>query len=522
MKRAQISGVGPVTVTVIDSDAIQRSGAISAETLLQRLPAAAGAAGNQTGAYWTSNGYGTTQVKLRGLGINRTLVLLNGRRGVNGGTGANSSVDLNMIPVAVIERIEVLKDGASAIYCADAVAGVVNIITKKGLDGGDSAVRYGQTTRGDGSESAVDLAWGFRTAKGSLMTAINYSESDAVDMASRAPCGLGEVSGQLQCVGSSSTLDGRARLANGQRINFNQVPGGNPSSYEPFSATTHSYNSNASLNAVNPIKRPGLSTFGSISLTEDTQLFSELLYSHRESTQLATPGTLRLYRTISIAANHPTNSTGQALTLERRRLGEAGSRTFFQEANVFRVVAGAKGSLGGSWDWSAALNWGRNTGTDGSTNVANLDRMEQPLDTTRCSNAAGAAIPCGNYLGDGNVMPAVLKYILATTRDTGGNDQYAFSRAWDVSLGVDNLLDKKAPFIKSYTDVNTDTLTYDLLGRRWHARMGYRWEQRQRCGCDARDAQLQHKALSTAAARHPGQAAAQHRICRLSTGKSTP
>lgn len=133
LKQAQISGVGPVTM--IDAETIQRTGAISAETLLQRLPASAGTAGNQTSAYWTGNGYGTTQVNLRGLGINRTLVLLNGRRVVNGGTGANSSVDLNMIPVAMIERIEVLKDGASAIYGADAVAGVVNIITKTGLKG---------------------------------------------------------------------------------------------------------------------------------------------------------------------------------------------------------------------------------------------------------------------------------------------------------------------------------------------------------------------------------------------------
>uniref|UniRef100_UPI0013D73DF0 TonB-dependent receptor plug domain-containing protein n=1 Tax=Enterobacter cloacae TaxID=550 RepID=UPI0013D73DF0 len=74
-------------------------------------------------------------INLRNLGVGNTLVLLNGRRVVNGGTGANSSVDLNMIPVAMIERIEVLKDGASAIYGADAVAGVVNIITKTGLKG---------------------------------------------------------------------------------------------------------------------------------------------------------------------------------------------------------------------------------------------------------------------------------------------------------------------------------------------------------------------------------------------------
>ena len=72
-------------------------------------------ADNATNAYWTSGGYGTAQVNLRGLGIKRTLVLLNGRRVVGGGTGANSSVDLNMIPTSMIERIEVLKDGASAV-----------------------------------------------------------------------------------------------------------------------------------------------------------------------------------------------------------------------------------------------------------------------------------------------------------------------------------------------------------------------------------------------------------------------
>jgi iron complex outermembrane recepter protein len=148
IKRLQISGVGPVSV--IDAEAIERSGATSVETLLQRLPASAGFAGSQTNAYWAENGYGTTQVNLRGLGINRTLVLLNGRRVVNGGTGANSSVDLNVIPVAMIERIEVLKDGASAIYGADAVAGVVNVITKKNYDGGEAAVRYGRTFKGDG------------------------------------------------------------------------------------------------------------------------------------------------------------------------------------------------------------------------------------------------------------------------------------------------------------------------------------------------------------------------------------
>src|SRR3546814_11334819 len=108
----------------------------------------------------SSDLYGTTQVNLRGLGINRTLVLLNGRRIVNGGTGANSSVDLNIIPVALIERVEVLKDGASAIYGADAVAGVVNIITRKEFDGAEVSVSYGETFPQDGGEGSVDRPWG--------------------------------------------------------------------------------------------------------------------------------------------------------------------------------------------------------------------------------------------------------------------------------------------------------------------------------------------------------------------------
>ena len=258
IKRAQISGVGPITV--IDAEAIERSGAISVENLLQQLPASAGFAGSQTSAYWTAGGWGTTQVNLRGLGVNRTLVLLNGRRVVSGGNGANNSVDLNMIPVAMIERMEVLKDGASAIYGADAVAGVVNIITKKNFDGVEASVRYGQTFQQDGEEGAVDLVWGMTGDRGSIMAAINYSESGAVNMADRAPCGLGEVGGKLVCVGSPATIGGRARLADRRVVNFNQQPGGDGNFFETYSSAKHDYNSNPMLNAVNPNQRLSFST----------------------------------------------------------------------------------------------------------------------------------------------------------------------------------------------------------------------------------------------------------------------
>ncbi|HEX5664126.1 MAG TPA: TonB-dependent receptor [Xanthomonadaceae bacterium] len=425
IKRAAISGVGPVTV--IDRETIERSGATSVETLLQRIPASAGFAGNQTNAYWAENGYGTTQVNLRGLGINRTLVLLNGRRVVNGGTGANSSVDLNIIPIAMVERIEVLKDGASAIYGADAVAGVVNLITKRNFDGVEASVRYGQTFEGDGEEKSADLTWGTTGEAGSLMAGISYSETGTVNMADRAACGLGERDGELVCFGSSSTIGGRAVLPDGTSINFNQDPNGDGDFYEPYSSARHNFNSNPYLNAVNPIKRVSFNAFGNLNVSENVSAFAELMYTHRESDQIATPGTLGIYRPILISADHPTNPTGEDLLLQRRRLLEGGVREFYQETDTSRLVLGLNGRLGMNWDWNVAFNVGRNTGIDGSTNVANLDRVEQTLDTSVCSNASGAAIPCADYLGYGDVSQAVLDYIMFTSRDTGGNSQESFT-----------------------------------------------------------------------------------------------
>lgn len=431
IKGAQLSGVGPVTV--VDAAAIERSGATTIETLLQRLPASAGFAGNQTNAYWTGGGYGTTQVNLRGIGVNRTLVLLNGRRIVNGGTGANSSVDLNVVPVPIIERIEVLKDGASAIYGADAVAGVVNIITKRGIDGAELSLRYGETFEGDGADQSASLVWGTTGERGALTASISHSESRAVNMASRQPCGLGEVNGRLECVGSSATIGGRALLADGRMVNFNQVPGGDGDAFAPYTSADN-YNAYPTLNAANPIKRTSFTVFGDLELNDRVGLFTELMFTNRQSNQLASPGAIGQYRPVRLAADHPTNPTGQDLTLVRRRLEEAGAREFYQDVDTWRVVAGLDGRLGERWNWSAAFNYGRNTGVDGSTNVANLDRVDRTLDRSVCSAAAGAAIPCGDYLGFGDLTPEVLDYIMFTTRDTGGNSQRSFTANIDGEL----------------------------------------------------------------------------------------
>ena len=415
IRRADIEGVGPTTVVGVEE--MENTGIVNVETLLQRLPANAGFAGNQTSAYWTGNGYGTAQVNLRGLGIKRTLVLLNGRRLVAGGTGANSSPDLNMIPVNMLARTEVLKDGASAVYGADAMAGVVNMITRTDFEGIRVGGRYGITEQGDGADASIDVLAGWRSDSAGIMVAANYQNTDPVSMFSRAPCSLAETTpGSLSCVNSSSTIGGRAVLPNGQQINFNQVLGGDGDFYEPYDPAKHNYNSALTLNAVSPIERWSIGVFGDVELGDAAEAFGEFLYTKRKSNQIATPGTLR---NLAIPASFPSNPTGEDLVVIRRRLAEAGPRQFFQDSETWQATGGLRGDLANAWHWEAAVSWGKNTAIDGSTNVANLERVGNAIDPATCGSNG---IPCADFLGFGDLTPEVLDYILFTSRDRGGNE----------------------------------------------------------------------------------------------------
>jgi iron complex outermembrane recepter protein len=163
-----IKGAAPVgsSVLVIDEETIRRSGYTSTEQLIQSLPenirgGAEGATADHAmsvggaGGFNISNGSGAN---LRGLGSVATLVLINGRRYADSTSGG--FVDLSLIPIAAIERIEILTDGASAIYGADAVAGVINIILKQNYDGAETRARYGFTDPSGRDETRLSQSLG--------------------------------------------------------------------------------------------------------------------------------------------------------------------------------------------------------------------------------------------------------------------------------------------------------------------------------------------------------------------------
>ena len=163
-------------IITIDQAAIEKTGVTTAGDLLQRLPTVSGAAINA--AVNNGGGFGEANVELRGLDAKRTLVLLNGRR--LGLVGASDATDINLIPVNLIERVDVLKEGAGAIYGSDAIAGVVNFITRKDVDGAELTASYGETSENDGKTQNVNLLWGTSGDNYRLSINGNYNKTEAV------------------------------------------------------------------------------------------------------------------------------------------------------------------------------------------------------------------------------------------------------------------------------------------------------------------------------------------------------
>lgn len=171
----------PDPVAVIDPEIMKKEGRFDLANALQSSPIAAGS--NQitsaiSSNFVTNGGPGAQTVDLRGLGANRTLVLLNGRRAGPAGTrGGVSSFDLNVLPLSIINDIQILKTGASSVYGSDAVAGVVNIFTKSKLDGLTLDVNTSLPFDGGGEQYRLSAAWGKTFDRGRFLIAGDYSKT---------------------------------------------------------------------------------------------------------------------------------------------------------------------------------------------------------------------------------------------------------------------------------------------------------------------------------------------------------
>jgi iron complex outermembrane receptor protein len=220
IRRNEFNSISPVQVITTEGSTL--AGLVSGSEILQGASVSAGSTqiNNQFTGFVVNGGGGVNTVSLRGLGDQRTLVLLNGRRLPPAGTqGAVAAVDLNILPDAIVDRYEILKDGASSIYGSDAVAGVVNVITRNKLDGGrlEASGNFGGGGDG-GNEYTFSGAYGKVLDKGRFQISGQYYEQKALKYGDRKDLMCGE---QLQLQSDHR----RAQRLDRRRHRHVQVPG---------------------------------------------------------------------------------------------------------------------------------------------------------------------------------------------------------------------------------------------------------------------------------------------------------
>ncbi|GIU16186.1 MULTISPECIES: TonB-dependent receptor [unclassified Shewanella] len=373
IQRTDMETASPVTV--IDASAIKASGATSIDEVLQKMTATGGAMTNPG----VNNGsQGGASINLRGLGSQRTLVLVNNRRMVNSGTGAASTVDLNTIPVSMIKRVEVLKDGASSVYGSDAVAGVVNIILKDDFEGLELNVQSGISGQGDAEETSFDLTTGGNFDGGNVVMGIQYMKRGSASQADRgfSECPLTESGGELVCAGSVYSENGHLYGPDGDYQ-------GNPDgSWDEYNHVEDAYNYSADSFLYTPMERLNFTALANFDLTDDTTLFTETMYSKRWSEQQMAPQPI--YTEFKY-----TEAMGDSL-LEHginygddlgyaRRLTEVGPREFSQVVDTARVVVGLEGMLDNGWTWDTSVNYGRNDSVDRLANLVNMGSLNEDI-----------------------------------------------------------------------------------------------------------------------------------------------
>lgn len=464
IRRADLESPSPVSV--VDRSDIIATGMTDVGDLVQRMPAMSG---SPIGTTTNNGGTGAVEVDLRGLGTDRTLTLINGQRLVDGG-------DYQTIPAVMIDRVEILKDGASAVYGADAVAGVVNIITRSNFEGLEVNVQTTDWFDTDGAgQDAIDFIAGTNFDGGNFMFGAEYVEQEEA-FQSDAPWDFfqdsyyiypegceahpaapynGTPDGGCYPLGSSRIEEGWMGFASGD-VYMNEDGSG----LVPYDGRTYNF---APINyAQTPYERFNIFAEGNFDLTDTVQFNAALRANFRESAQQLAPlpydsrpgldpgyvgtwpglgegGTVGSYSGISEENFYLVEAaTAAGLPIEpvvdaRRRMSET-NRRFEQDVDQWQGVFGLTGTLGNDMDWEATYNKGYRSRTDKDsgqffgTFLANALGPSADLDgdgTPECysdlsddSTLIEGCVPMNMFGGPGSVTQEMIDYVAVELIDT--------------------------------------------------------------------------------------------------------
>jgi iron complex outermembrane receptor protein len=466
IKRTDLETASPIFV--MDRAAIESAGQVSIGDILQQIPAA-GAALNTA---FNNGGNGATNMDLRNLGAQRLLVLVNGRRWIS---SLGSTVDLNTIPTSSIERVEVLKDGASALYGSDAIAGVVNIITRKDFEGVEFSSYVGENaSEGDGRKYTAEMTIGTTTEKSGILFNMSHTTQQPIWAGDR----------EISSVGYSST-GANTRIG----ITRSTLSAANQAAMDAqgytYSATTNRYDlmskegtgTNTGINGfrqraggngdnynyapdnylVTPQNRNSFYIQGYHDINDNLRFVTDFVYTNRKSDQELAPMPVTLGEQfgasgarVDIHADNIYNPFGQTLygsaarakangyteytafSLQRRMV-EAGPRNFSQDDTTYRGMVGFEGTFGDtSWSWDAHYIYGQNSQSQYTKGLLNMTRINQALGAN--CNAATNCTPLNLFGGPGSITADMLKYITFDSVDASGSDlkDYAFNTSGDL------------------------------------------------------------------------------------------
>lgn len=472
---------GTSPVVSIDRQVIDQVGLTTASELLQKITVSnAGSvpiSNNATG--FTPAG---TSTSLRGLGPEATLVLINGRRVAPypvGTSGTTAFVDLNSIPLAAVNSIEVLKDGASALYGADAVAGVINIKMRRGMDGTEMNLMYGNTTTADSSEFTASLITGAQTDKASVMVGFNYYKKNPIYNADReysaVPPFLSSNSSPLNLqITREAAIEAGAPLGNlpsGDDVFFAASPadasndGNNPIGDYLFSqGRIHTFNFNADSMAYPKRKNKGVFAFAERKIfdTDNISVYLDLSYQNAftqnelapsATGNWANPGGFELVipartanpfplpdgraRSAVEGAYNPFNPFNIDITGgTRARLYEFGNRIFRNETDATMITFGMKGeNVFDKWNFDASYSYSsvQDQSRDQLVSISKFNQIvnqNDPIFDPASDNFIGTTVPYNPFGFWSNPIPnnsLVTDFALVQPKDLNDSELQLFS-----------------------------------------------------------------------------------------------
>lgn len=450
-----------VPTVVIGAEAFDALGVENFADLATTLPSFAPAFGSSRtqSAFSGSVSAGLNEANLRNLGSDRTLTLINGRRAPSG-TPTTGAVDFNTIPTANIERVEVITGGAAAVYGADAVAGVVNIITKKNFQGIEFGASYGESTEGDNKNPSGYLMIGGEFAdKGRGLVTVQLDNQGLVSCADRFICAE-----DFAWFPPAAPVRGPAAysvVGLGGRFQVGGTAGGGflarrNGAFVPLDVTIDGYNRNAARNIAIPTKRVMLAAEGEYALSERVTAFVEANYGQSKTSNTIEgqpfqstaagnlvgggPGVPGLQASIpinnpfipaSVLTAYLTNfPTGTAINWQQR-FNQLGLRGSTNDRQSVRVVGGLKGdfeALGKGFNWEVSHVYGRTTLTSLTEGLVGTDRLYNGLRVEpvpgvpgqfRCVDPAARALGCVPINPFADYTPQMVDYLTVTAGQAG-------------------------------------------------------------------------------------------------------